>query len=593
MKTGILRLLLLVLAYPSTVLAGVWYAAPNPLPNGNGSFQQPWTLAAALTNQGLVKPGDTLYMRGGRYMGPGFVSTLSGTSNNYITVRSYPREWAVVTDGLVGTLRTSLNASPTNALNVSISGFEKLAAWPVFMIGSEWFYTVGRVGTNWNLVRGWGGSTIVPHPAGAPATLVVDLISHTGSYVTFRDFEITAFGSTNRVVGISNFLGCGLNLSAAGHGNKAINLIVHNTGHPGIGFWQQGAGGEINGCLIWGTGQYDYSENFRGAPRGSAIYSQNAGGMATIKNIISFRNFTSGGKVFGETGPVRDFQFVSNIVFQCTPTLEGVSGSSSASNLWWNGNIMMGTPTLHYVSLSNSAQYFVNNLIVAGSFYTGEYTDSVYTNNTVLMTRGVGSFGSTIGYGSSYLRRADLRLLWDYNTYYLGDGSSPYNFGFNTADLRSVNGMGGGSLRFDNDGTNTWSGWSGYDTHSTYSTNWPANYLKVSVERSDYDSNRWHVAVVSTSGQTNADLVLSDYGFENGARYQVIDAQNWPAVIAAGTYDGGAVGLPLNLTNVSTLPGATHFTNEHTNVKSPGLFNVFVLQRLSSISPPTNVRVRE
>src|ERR1043166_4750392 len=66
MKTGILRLLLLVLAYPSTVLAGVWYAAPKPLPNGKGSCQQPWTRAPAVTNQGLVKPGDTRKTRGGR-----------------------------------------------------------------------------------------------------------------------------------------------------------------------------------------------------------------------------------------------------------------------------------------------------------------------------------------------------------------------------------------------------------------------------------------------------------------------------------------------------------------------------------------------
>lgn len=565
-----------------------WYASPNAAADGDGSLTNPWPLGVAFSKRTVIQPGDILNLRGGNYRGPGFVSNLTGTSNNYITVRSNPGEWAVVTDGTFGVLGTDMNSASTNALNISIAGFENITAWPLFLIGSETLYVVGRPGTNFNLVRGWGASAISSHAAGDAVVLVMDIIQQNGSFVKFQDFEITSLQSTNRNVGTNWALGSGLNLLATGHGNKAVNLVVHNTGHPGIGFWKQGAGGEINGCIIWGTGMYDYSSSFNGSgtPRGSAVYSQNeSGGLATIKNMISFRNFTSGGKVFGETGPVLNFQFISNIVFQCNPSLEGSSGSTSTSNLWFNGNVMTGTPMLSYVSRSNRCEYFINNTIVSGSFSVHEHNDSFYTNNTVFMIPGAGNSGSMVGYGSAYYYASNLNNTWDYNTYYLGAGTSPYNFDFAAVDVNSVNALGGGTLRFS-DGTKGWPNWSRYDTHSSYQAGWPTNYLKVFVQPSDYDSDRWHIAVVSTSGQTNTTLALSDYGFAIGDGYRLVDAQNWPVVIASATYRGGVINLPLNLTNVSALPGVTHFTNEHTNVKNPGLFNAFVLRRIPGSRRP-------
>lgn len=587
-----IMLLLALLATGGELRARDWFAAPGAGLNGDGSKTSPWPLHLALAKNAIIQPGDTLNLRGGNYLGPGFVSTLTGVANNYITVRSYPGEWAVITDGLVGTLQTDLSSSSTNAINVKISGFPDSLPDGLFLIGSETLYTVGRTGTNYNFVRGWGGSTVVAHNVGERMVLVRDIIYHTGSNVTFRDFEISGIMSTNRVIGTNNYFGSGLSLSSLGHGNKAVNLIVHNTGHPGIGFWQQGEGGEVNGCLIWGTGIYDwYETNFAGAPRGSAIYSQNSGGMAQIKNCINFRNFTSGGKVFGETGPVLNFGFYSNIIFQCRPPMEGVSGSTSTSNLWFNGNVVMGTPALSYVSRSNRAEYFINNTVVSGSFNVGEHNDSVYTNNTVFMIPGAGNGGSLIGYSSAYYYKSNLNNVWDWNSYYLGAGTTPYNFDFTAKDVNAVNALGGGTLRYA-DGTNGWPNWSGYDAHSAYQDSWPTNYLKVSVHPSDYDTNRWHIAVVSTSGQANTTLALSDYGFVRGQRYQVVDAQNWPVVIASGTYTNGTINLPLNLANVSTLNGAvTHFTNEHTNVKNPGLFNAFVLTRLQGLPAPSSLHV--
>jgi hypothetical protein len=586
MITRIISLAFVMLIPSAQLLAKEWYSAPNATVDGDGSLQRHWPLRVALQKNTVLQPGDTLSLRGGSYRGPGFVSNLMGASNNYVTVRSYPGEWAIVTDGIVGTLLVDINSTTNHAV---FGGADNWSAGQTIFMGTELMQldTIPGTPVNWRINRAWGGTAAMRHSAGTTAIYAGDFIQHNGSYVMFRDFEITAGAGINRIVGTSNYLGSGLNLPSTGHGNKAVNLIVHNVGHPGIGFWQQGEGGEINGCLIWGVGMYDSNGSWT---RGSAIYSQNSsGGMATIKNIISFRNFTSGGKVYGETGPVLNFQFLSNIVFQCSPTLEGSSGSTSTSNLWWNGNIMMGTPSIAYVSLSNRFEYFINNTIVSGSFTTSEHNDSVYTNNLVFMTKGAGNSGSVIGYSSSHYQKSFLNNVWDYNTYYLGDGSTPYNFDFATADVNSVNSLGGGTLRFF-DGTKGWPNGSGYDTHSTYQEGWPNNYLKVSVQQSDYDSNRWHIAVVSTSGQTNTSVPLSNYGFTNGDKYQLLDIQNWPVVVSSGTYRYGAINLPLNLTNVSPTPGVTHFANEHTNVRNPGLFNAFIRQRLPTLQPPADLR---
>jgi hypothetical protein len=106
----------------------------------------------------------------------------------------------------------------------------------------------------------------------------------------------------------------------------------------------------------------------------------------------------------------------------------------------------------------------------------------------------------------------------------------------------------------------------------------------------DYDSTKHYVVVVSTSGTNTAYLNLASLGYKAGDGYELRDAQNYFAVIAAATYTSGTLALPLNLTNVATINGTlTHYTNKHTNVKEPDLFNAFVLRRIPRLGPPTSL----
>lgn len=75
-----------------------WYVAPDGSPKGKGTYNSPWDLATALA-QGPggteVKPGDTIWLRGGRYTGT-FISTLTGKENAPITVRALPGERVIL-----------------------------------------------------------------------------------------------------------------------------------------------------------------------------------------------------------------------------------------------------------------------------------------------------------------------------------------------------------------------------------------------------------------------------------------------------------------------------------------------------------------
>jgi hypothetical protein len=79
-----------------------WYAAPwGSYWSGDGTFANPWHLTTAFLNQHReIQAGDTLYLRGGTYRGP-FTSYLEGAPGGPVTVRSYPGEWATLTDDIV------------------------------------------------------------------------------------------------------------------------------------------------------------------------------------------------------------------------------------------------------------------------------------------------------------------------------------------------------------------------------------------------------------------------------------------------------------------------------------------------------------
>ncbi len=72
-----------------------FYVTPTGTSSGDGTMENPWSLAKALSHPGSVKPGDTIWLRGGTYTGH-FGSSLRGEPSKPIIVRQYPGERATI-----------------------------------------------------------------------------------------------------------------------------------------------------------------------------------------------------------------------------------------------------------------------------------------------------------------------------------------------------------------------------------------------------------------------------------------------------------------------------------------------------------------
>ena len=79
--------------------ANNFYVSPSGSASGDGSITKPWNLHTALAAPATVKPGDTIWVRGGTYKmayPTEFWSKLAGNASAPIVVRRYPNEAPVL-----------------------------------------------------------------------------------------------------------------------------------------------------------------------------------------------------------------------------------------------------------------------------------------------------------------------------------------------------------------------------------------------------------------------------------------------------------------------------------------------------------------
>ena len=72
-----------------------YHVTPWGSPNNAGTVEAPLDLATALSKDSPARPGDTIWLHGGRYSGT-YISQLSGAPGAPITVRQYPNERATI-----------------------------------------------------------------------------------------------------------------------------------------------------------------------------------------------------------------------------------------------------------------------------------------------------------------------------------------------------------------------------------------------------------------------------------------------------------------------------------------------------------------
>ncbi len=256
---------------PAPHTGNQFYVTPKGSASGNGSKDRPWDLQTALSHPASVKPGDTIWMRGGLYTKQWssntlYRSRLTGTPEKPIILRQYPGERAVIDAG------SSPAYKDYHALRID---------------GAHAHY--------------WGFEVMYSE----------------------RQRRSQDTGSS------PSDLRRGRGVTIYGNNIKCINLVVHDAA-IGFSFWTPGENSELYGCIIFyngwesdrGHGHGIYAHNEDGTKRvtdcilfkqfrnGIQVYNDDADDF--INNVVLEGNIVFENGTLSASGYARDILYGGN-----------------------------------------------------------------------------------------------------------------------------------------------------------------------------------------------------------------------------------------------------------------------------------------
>ena len=452
---------LLFTSSAAMVAAEEFHVAPTGTAKGNGSAEQPWDLGTALSATERVKPGDTVWLHEGTYLG-GFNSLLTGKAGQPITVRGAPGE------------RVTIDARPRD---------EKDNA----------------------------------------------LFAVSGSDVVFRDFEVTC-SDPLRETKIAGSWPQDIrrgSIHVRGSRSSFINLVVHDLG-SGFGFWSEGEGGEINGCLI-------YNNGWQGPDRahGHAIYAQNATGTKKLKDNIIFHQFGYGIHVYGsEKASLKGFEIDGNICFEngaLSKTADRspgimVGGGSPAERISVRDNVVYGSGMRFGYPWGTTSE----DLLCTGNYCEGlvvrDFRKTIFNHNTI-----VAHSSAVILEGEGKLQLSGYQ--WSENDFYITDGR--------WGDFAIVENGKSRCLTFEE-----WRKETNLAAKSTFQKGAP-DKLRVIIRANSYQPGRANIAVLNPAELAEVELDLASV-LKSGQQFRIVSAKDfYGASLITGTYEGKPIQLPL------------------------------------------------
>ena len=463
------------------------------------------------------------------------------------------------------------NTVSTNANHVVSAGDTIWLTSGTYGTGGAWFVR--------SKLRGTEASPIIVRQQSSSRAIIDGGISGEGEWTTFWGFEITN-SSTNRYC-TTEERPPGLNM--LGRGCKAVNLMVYNTGHPGIGFWDAvGDGGEIYGCLFWGVGIYSQDPGWNGVERGSAIYAQNEIGDRLIEDSVSFRNWTSGFKVYAEEGYGNGFNLNGNVSF-----LNGYQGfhietlTHPIDSLTLSSNISFADSTLTFGrdGVTNLTAQFNDNYVVNeldGSYQTLAYAaswENLNMQRNQFVFTGTNDTGLDAAQYFSIIRGGSTQIV-NSNSYY-GGHSNLINF-----RLHPYGKIEWGVMR----------GYTGWESNGIVTPNVTPAQDHIKLRPNRYERGRGLLSVINWTGATSISVDLTPLQLANGERFEVRDAQD-PVGSALVTENfqssSPEISFPLTNSSVAEVVGPhSHFTTKMGMHTGPE-FNVFLILPMSRAGSAT------
>ncbi|MDB5391110.1 MAG: hypothetical protein JWM11_6756 [Planctomycetaceae bacterium] len=354
-----------------------------------------------------------------------------------------------------------------------------------------------------------------------------------GADVVYRNFEVTCSHPLRQTQIAGSWpedihRGC---LHVRADRISLVNLILHDLG-TGVGFWSDGEGGEIVGCLI-------YNNGWNGPDRGHGhgIYTQNERGTKRIVDNVVFHQFGYGMQIYGSSkARLRGFDIIGNIAFEngCLTRKKErapgimLGGESPAERITVRDNVVVGgairlgypwgTTNEDVVCTGN---YCDNGLVVR------DFRKAIITNNTVIASSTVVSLE-----GAGRLLLEGHR--WADNAYFMTDGR--------WGECSIVEAGKSRGLTYIE-----WQKQTGLDAQSTFTKGAPAQ-LRVIIRPNSYEQGRAHVAILNPQSLPEVDVDLSAV-LRPGQPFRVVSVKDFfGPPVATGTYHGQMVRIPMKPT---------------------------------------------
>jgi hypothetical protein len=331
-RLGIASLLAASVLLASGAWAEDFYVSPTGTADtgaGTGTITNPWNLQTALSQPAAVNPGDTIWLRGGTYVGR-FTSYLSGSTSQPIVVRSFKGEWARI-DGGPGPLVATLTISGHHTW---FWGFEIFSSSATRRSAQN-----GSAPTDLNR----GSPIFVAQDASHPGIRIINMVLHEGTdglsaFATAPDMEIYGNliynngwdGATDRGHGH------GLYLQNQTGTKKVSDNIVFNNYANGVNIY-----GSSNAFLdnIELTGNTVFNAGVLSS-FGSALNLLFGGGRVADHGTVRSNNLSSGGVAFGYGAGTSNFVIQDN--FFGGP--DGPDFNQKHENLTMTGNRFYDDP---------------------------------------------------------------------------------------------------------------------------------------------------------------------------------------------------------------------------------------------------------
>jgi hypothetical protein len=351
-----------------------------------------------------------------------------------------------------------------------------------------------------------------------------------GSDVVYRDFEVTCSHPV-RVTQIAGSWPADIrrgSVDVRGDRITLANLVIHDLS-VGVGFWSDGEGGEISGCLI-------YNNGWQGPDRahGHGVYTQNARGVKRIADNVIFHQFAYGIHAYGsEKASLRGYAIEGNIAFENGALARGgdrspgilVGGGCPAANVALRDNVVIGgSIRLGYPWGTISEDAIVTGNYCDGALVVRDFRRATVSRNTIIASSNVVQLE-----GAGRLLVSGLE--WDHNDYYVTEG----RWG-ETAVVEHDNSRG---LTFEE-----WRRVTGCDAHSKF-TNGAPTQLRVVVRPNPHEPGRAHIAVVNPQSLPEVDVDLSRV-LKPGQEFRIVSVKDFygPALVT-GKHQRQPVRLPM------------------------------------------------